>query len=607
MSKVNYHFRNYIGSKILSMGVCYNVTVGVLCVIDYISKFNPKYINAQQYLNGTFETDRIEVGLFGWNELPENQDVFNSFDSLNNREAIDYQLALFFADEAQRGALLPEGSLFNFLHGNDNSRISIYNATREFLQNYIGDGNRDHLEDCYQNIVEVTDLLDLKKTDINDGNVVKGIDYNDDSDESNLTRDIETFGVVLNDRYKLDEDEGSKEGVVSNDMIIMHSSHIETEHSSVSASILALNMKNNWRNYYTHAIAGYDDVYEIYDPGKVAWGAGPRANAHAVYQIDLAIYDDHDLALLAYHNFIRMIIEMAQKYHVSLTLDGNTPFGVKSHFWVAQNIGGISGSFQDPYEYLKNKLNISKEQIQKDLKKTTDWKDDKEHHKPANKPESDNNKNPSKTNKSGRNGRPSLDECYALINKNKPKYVYQGGNEGASNSEIGIGVNGKLDIDAVSKYFDYLANTKHVIYSLDYASGPSGLFGTEQYGDCSSFVSQCVAKMLHLSHPSRWSTVTMFSALPKLGFKAITLNSLSHNPPNGLRAGDVIIFGREDSTHSTGGSMGHTVFMLNSTIEVECCYNTPAMVKRDFVGCFNDALSIWIPGSWAYSVFRYGG
>lgn len=604
MSKVNYHFRNYIGSKILSMGVSYNVTVGILCVIDYISKFNPKYINAEQYLNGSFANDRIEVGLFGWNYLPENEDIFNSFKHLNNREAIDYQLAIFFDDEAQRGALLPEGNLFNFLHGNDNSRISIYDATREFLQDYIGDANRDHLEDCYQNIVEVIDLLDLKETDANDGNIVKGIDYDT---ESNFTRGISTFGVVLDDRFKLGAGEGSNESVVSNDIIIMHTSHIETDHSSSSANILALNMKNTWQDYYVHDVVGFENVYRIYPDGKVAWGAGPKANAIAPFQVDLAKYADHDLAILAYHNFIRIIRDLAHKYHISLTLDSNVPYGVKSHLWVEKHFGGSSGTWQDPYEYLEDTLNISKKQLQKDLKRTTDWKDDVPNKKPAINPEGDDKKNPSKTNKSGRHGRPSIDECYALVNKNKPKYSYKGGPAGASDSEIGIGANGKLDISAVVKYFDYLANTKHVIYSLAYSSGPSGLFGTEQYGDCSSFVSQCVAKMLHLSHPTRWSTVTMFSALPKLGFKAIILNSLSHNVPNGLQAGDVIIFGREDSTHSTGGAMGHTVFMINSLTEVECCYNTPAMLKRSFAECFNGALSIWIPDSWAFSVFRYGG
>lgn len=145
--------------------------------------------------------------------------------------------------------------------------------------------------------------------------------------------------------------------------IIVHETGNANNTGSNSAKNEAIYMKSHWQSAYTHAIAGHDRVYIIGEPGYVAYGAGTVANGRSPFQIELARYSDHALAIKAYHNYVSAISEYCKKYGISTALDsaGN---GVKSHKWVSDNIWG---DHQDPYAYLSS-IGISKAQFASDLK-----------------------------------------------------------------------------------------------------------------------------------------------------------------------------------------------------------------------------------------------
>lgn len=169
--------------------------------------------------------------------------------------------------------------------------------------------------------------------------------------------------MVLYDRsYSLPANAGSSSRA-SNNYLIVHDTGNDANQGTNSAKNEAIYMKRNWANAYTHAIAGWDKVYIIGEPGYVAYGAGTVANRRSPFQIELAHYSDSKLAISAYRNYIGAIREYAKKFGIPLTLDkaGN---GVKSHKWVSDNLWG---NHQDPYGYLA-RIGISKAQFAGDLK-----------------------------------------------------------------------------------------------------------------------------------------------------------------------------------------------------------------------------------------------
>lgn len=148
----------------------------------------------------------------------------------------------------------------------------------------------------------------------------------------------------------------------SNQYIIIHDTANDKNQGDNSAYNEASYMKNNWQNAYTHAIAGWDRVYLVGEPGFVAYGAGNVANSRSPFQIELAHYSDPAKQRQSYVNYINAIREYANKFSIPLTLDGGGN-GIKSHLWVSQNIWG---DHSDPYAYL-TRIGISKDQLAKDL------------------------------------------------------------------------------------------------------------------------------------------------------------------------------------------------------------------------------------------------
>ena len=167
--------------------------------------------------------------------------------------------------------------------------------------------------------------------------------------------------VVYDKKYALAANQGSP-ARATNQYIILHDTGNANNVGTNSAINEASYMKRNWQSAYTHAIAGWDKVYIIGEPGYVSYGAGSPANERSPFQIELARYSDRNLALKAYANWIKAAREYAAKYGIPLTLDG-AGNGVKTHKWVSDNLWG---NHQDPYAYLQS-IGISKAQLASDI------------------------------------------------------------------------------------------------------------------------------------------------------------------------------------------------------------------------------------------------
>lgn len=167
--------------------------------------------------------------------------------------------------------------------------------------------------------------------------------------------------VVYDKTFQLGAGQGES-GQASRQYIIIHDTANDDNQGDNSAYNEASYMHNNWQNAYTHAIAGWDKVYIVGEPGYIAYGAGSPANERSPFQIELAHYSDPTKQKQSYANYINAVREYANIFNIPLTLDG-AGNGVKSHKWVSDNLWG---DHQDPYAYL-TRIGISKDQLAKDL------------------------------------------------------------------------------------------------------------------------------------------------------------------------------------------------------------------------------------------------
>ena len=167
--------------------------------------------------------------------------------------------------------------------------------------------------------------------------------------------------TIYDKTFLLGTGQGSSQKA-SNQYIVIHDTANDNNQGDNSATNEASYMHNNWQNAYTHAIAGWDKVYLVGEPGYIAYGAGSPANERSPFQIELSHYSDPAKQRSSYINYINAIREQAKVFGIPLTLDeaGN---GIKTHKWVSDNLWG---DHQDPYSYLM-RIGISKDQLAKDL------------------------------------------------------------------------------------------------------------------------------------------------------------------------------------------------------------------------------------------------
>lgn len=167
--------------------------------------------------------------------------------------------------------------------------------------------------------------------------------------------------VTINKQFAFGANEGSSQKTQSL-YIILH--EVGVDNSSAQAN--AAYFKNNWSTAETYStfVVGADGIYQVGEPGYVAWAA-LNANPYAPVQIEFERTNDADRFKKGYANYIALAREMADKYGIPKTLDAGgagTP-GIKSHLWVTNNYGG---DHVDPYGYLASH-GISKSQLAKDL------------------------------------------------------------------------------------------------------------------------------------------------------------------------------------------------------------------------------------------------
>lgn len=167
--------------------------------------------------------------------------------------------------------------------------------------------------------------------------------------------------VVYDKTFQLGAGQGAS-GQASRQYIIIHDTANDNNQGDNSAYNEASFMHNNWQSAYTHAIAGWDKVYIVGEPGYIAYGAGSPANERSPFQIELAHYSDPTKQKQSYANYINAVHEYAKIFNIPLTLDG-AGNGIKSHKWVSDNLWG---DHQDPYGYLA-RIGISKAQLAADL------------------------------------------------------------------------------------------------------------------------------------------------------------------------------------------------------------------------------------------------
>lgn len=175
-----------------------------------------------------------------------------------------------------------------------------------------------------------------------------------------LTVNADDFNV--NTSYSLGDYQGDTRRA-SNNYIILHESGNQNDVNDPNAVLHEVQfMHNNYFNAYaTFFVGGGGQVYQVGQPGYVAWGA-LSANPYSPVQIELARTADRNTFNADYHTYVNLARYWANYYGIPLTLDGYGN-GVKSHLWVTNNYGG---DHQDPYGYLAS-WGVTKQKLAEDL------------------------------------------------------------------------------------------------------------------------------------------------------------------------------------------------------------------------------------------------
>lgn len=165
----------------------------------------------------------------------------------------------------------------------------------------------------------------------------------------------------LSKKYALSASQGASQKT-SGRMIVVHS----TANIGASAENNASFEKRTWysNGAYVHFIAGDGVVFQVGEPGYVAWGAGQTANALAPVQIEMEETNDHAKFLRIVQTTAELVKDMAKKYNVPLTLDSSSSTGVKTHKWCANRWHETDHT--DPYTYF-NRMGYGKNAFAKAL------------------------------------------------------------------------------------------------------------------------------------------------------------------------------------------------------------------------------------------------
>lgn len=163
--------------------------------------------------------------------------------------------------------------------------------------------------------------------------------------------------------HQLDANEGSSQPT-SNGKIVIHS----TDNMDAPAVNNAIFEKRTWltNTAYVHYIVGDNGkVFQVGQPGYVAWGAGANMNYQAPVQIELAETSNHEQFKTDYATLIELVANSARTYGINRVLNPAYGLnGVVTHNYVSQVYGGTDHT--DPTGYLA-KHGVSTTQLAQDI------------------------------------------------------------------------------------------------------------------------------------------------------------------------------------------------------------------------------------------------
>ncbi|MCI2960356.1 peptidoglycan recognition protein family protein [Pediococcus pentosaceus] len=167
--------------------------------------------------------------------------------------------------------------------------------------------------------------------------------------------------ATINNDYALSSSEGSSLKT-SNNVVIAHATAVYAPAKNV-----AIFEKRTWYSngaYVQYIVGDGGKIYRVGAEGYQSWGAGSWANANAPVQIELAQTYDNAEFYKDYVTYVNLLRSSAIKYGIPTDVDSSAWRGVKSHFWITNNVWG---DHTDPYGYLASH-GISKSQFAHDVK-----------------------------------------------------------------------------------------------------------------------------------------------------------------------------------------------------------------------------------------------
>ncbi|UTC14145.1 N-acetylmuramoyl-L-alanine amidase [Latilactobacillus curvatus] len=196
--------------------------------------------------------------------------------------------------------------------------------------------------------------------------------------ENNLTKLVVAFGAAIlvattmsgavsaysiDTTHQLGANEGSSQPTI-NGKIVIHS----TDNMDAQAVNNAIFEKRTWlaNAAYVHYIVGDNGkVFQVGQPGYVAWGAGANINYQAPVQIELAETSNHEQFKTDYATLIELVANSARTYGINRVLNPAYGLnGVVTHNYVSQVYGGTDHT--DPTGYLA-KHGVSTAQLAQDV------------------------------------------------------------------------------------------------------------------------------------------------------------------------------------------------------------------------------------------------
>ncbi|UTB76482.1 hypothetical protein A4W74_07165 [Latilactobacillus curvatus] len=163
--------------------------------------------------------------------------------------------------------------------------------------------------------------------------------------------------------HQLGANEGSSQPTI-NGKIVIHS----TDNMDAQAVNNAIFEKRTWlaNAAYVHYIVGDNGkVFQVGQPGYVAWGAGANINYQAPVQIELAETSNHEQFKTDYATLIELVANSARTYGINRVLNPAYGLnGVVTHNYVSQVYGGTDHT--DPTGYLA-KHGVSTAQLAQDV------------------------------------------------------------------------------------------------------------------------------------------------------------------------------------------------------------------------------------------------